>query len=84
MDEDEIASFSALSDTKGEISKTDLLVHTKNSSFWKEFRGSKAKPCSHTSKVGRTSHTLLSCDYNQGNTDKNTNPTELFLQFQHL
>ena len=56
MDEDELASFSALSDTKGEISKTDLLVHTKNSSFWKEFLGSKTKPCSHTSKVGKAPH----------------------------
>ena len=51
MEEDELASFSALSDKNGEISKTDLLVHTKHSSFWKDFLGSKTKPCSHTSKV---------------------------------
>ena len=51
MDDAELASFSALSDKNGEICKTDLLVHTKNSSFWKDFLGSKAKPCSHTSKV---------------------------------
>ena len=53
MDDDEIASFSALSDNNGEITKNELLIHTKNSSFWKEFQGSKAKPCSHTSKVGK-------------------------------
>jgi len=51
IDDSELASFSALSDETGEISKNDLLIHTKNSSFWKGFMESKARPCSHTSKV---------------------------------
>lgn len=38
-------------DSSGDISKNDLLVHTRSSRFWKGFIGSKNKPCSPASKV---------------------------------
>lgn len=38
-------------DSSGDISKNDLLVHTRSSRFWKGFIGSKNKPCSPASKL---------------------------------
>ena len=52
MDDDEQASLSALFNSSGDISKNDLLVHTRSSRFWKGFIGSKNKPCSPSGKVG--------------------------------
>ena len=43
--------FSGLADDNGEISKTDLIVHTKASKFWKEYMQAKAKPGGLISKV---------------------------------
>ena len=43
--------FSGLADDSGEISKTDLIVHTKASKFWKEYMQAKAKPGGLISKV---------------------------------
>ena len=34
MDEVDLANFTTISDANGEISKSDLIVHTKASSFW--------------------------------------------------
>lgn len=34
MDEEELETFAKLADENGEISKNDLIVHTKASSFW--------------------------------------------------
>merc|ERR1719411_1531868 len=39
MDDEDMKEFSGLADDSGEISKTDLIVHTKASKFWKEFSG---------------------------------------------
>merc|ERR1712045_596592 len=44
MDDEDMKEFSGLADDSGEISKTDLIVHTKASKFWKEYMQAKAKP----------------------------------------
>jgi len=51
MDDDDMKEFSALVDDNGEISKTDLIVHTKASKFWKPYMESKSKHGSLLSKV---------------------------------
>ena len=43
--------FHSLADENGEISKTDLIVHTKASKFWKGYMESKSKPGGLISKV---------------------------------
>lgn len=50
--------FSALVDDNGEISKTDLIVHTKASKFWKPYMESKSKHGGLISKV-RSSTNIL-------------------------
>ena len=55
MDEADLADFTALSDANGEITKKDLIVHTKASRFWRRYMGAKSKPGSHTSKVSQVS-----------------------------
>ena len=52
MDEGELEGFSSLADGGGEISKHDLIVQTKKSSFWKGSLDLKTKPCAHSTKVG--------------------------------
>ena len=61
MDDDELASLSALFNSSGDISKNDLLVHTRSSRFWKGFIGSKNKPCSPSSKVGNNQGGNIHC-----------------------
>merc|ERR1711892_936019 len=51
MDEADLADFTSISDANGEISKTDLIVHTKASSFWRSYMETKSKPGAVTSKV---------------------------------
>ena len=51
MEDDELEVFTKLADDKGEISKHDLIVHTKNSSFWKSNLDLKTKGCNHSTKV---------------------------------
>ena len=51
MEEEELAEFSSLSDDAGEISKHDLIVQTKKSSFWKGNLDLKSKPSGHSTKV---------------------------------
>lgn len=51
MDDDDMKEFSALVDDNGEISKTDLIVHTKASKFWKPYMESKSKHGGLISKV---------------------------------
>ena len=51
MEDDELLIFSNLTDSKGEISKHDLIVHSKQSSFWKGHMDLKYKPCGHSTKV---------------------------------
>ena len=51
MDDEDMKEFSGLADDNGEISKTDLIVHTKASKFWKEYMQAKAKPGGLISKV---------------------------------
>ena len=51
MDDEDMKEFSGLADDSGEISKTDLIVHTKASKFWKEYMQAKAKPGGLISKV---------------------------------
>merc|ERR1719348_2362415 len=51
MDEADLADFTSIADENGEISKTDLIVHTKASSFWRSYMESKSKPGAVTSKV---------------------------------
>ena len=51
MDEADLADFNSLSDENGEISKTDLIVHSKASSFWRGYMETKSKPGAITSKV---------------------------------
>ena len=51
MDEADLADFTSISDANGEISKTDLIVHTKASSFWCSYMETKSKPGAVTSKV---------------------------------
>lgn len=52
MDDEDMKEFSALVDEDGEISKTDLIVHTKASKFWKPYMEAKSKPGGLISKVG--------------------------------
>ena len=58
MDDEDMKEFSGLADDNGEISKTDLIVHTKASKFWKEYMQAKAKPGGLISKVPSYSRTL--------------------------
>ena len=58
MDDEDMKEFSGLADDSGEISKTDLIVHTKASKFWKEYMQAKAKPGGLISKVLSYSRTL--------------------------
>ena len=51
MDDGELEGFSSLVDSSGEISKHDLIVQTKKSSFWKGNLDLKTKPCAHSTKV---------------------------------
>merc|ERR1719410_2522728 len=51
IDEEELKEFHSLADENGEISKTDLIVHTKASKFWKGYMESKSKPGALISKV---------------------------------
>ena len=51
MDDDDMNEFSALVDDNGEISKTDLIIHTKASKFWKPYMESKSKHGGVISKV---------------------------------
>ena len=51
MEEEEFEEFSSLSDDAGEISKHDLIVQTKKSSFWKGNLDLKSKPSGHSTKV---------------------------------
>ena len=51
MEDEELEVFTKLADDKGEISKHDLIVHTKNSSFWKSNLDLKTKGGSHSTKV---------------------------------
>ena len=51
MEEEELEEFSSLSDDAGEISKHDLIVQTKKSSFWKGNLDLKSKPSGHSTKV---------------------------------
>ena len=51
-------------DSSGDISKNDLLVHTRSSRFWKGFIGSKNKPCSPASKVGNHDKNIINTLYN--------------------
>ena len=51
MEDEEFEEFSSLSDEAGEISKHDLIVQTKKSSFWKGNLDLKAKPSGHSTKV---------------------------------
>ena len=57
MDDDDMKEFSALVDDNGEISKTDLIVHTKASKFWKPYMEAKSKHGGLISKV-RSSNIL--------------------------
>ena len=57
MDDEDMKEFSGLADDNGEISKTDLIVHTKASKFWKEYMQAKAKPGGLISKVPSYSRT---------------------------
>lgn len=41
-----------IADEKGEISKRDLIVLTKESKFWKKYMEVKARPGAQISKVG--------------------------------
>ena len=51
MEDEELEEFSSLSDEAGEISKHDLMVQTKKSSFWKGNLDLKSKPSGHSTKV---------------------------------
>ena len=51
MEDEELEEFSSLSDEAGEISKHDLIVQTKKSSFWKGNLDLKSKPSGHSTKV---------------------------------
>ena len=51
MDEVDLANFTTISDANGEISKSDLIVHTKASSFWRNYMESNSKSGAVTSKV---------------------------------
>ena len=51
---------SALVDDNGEISKTDLIVHTKASKFWKPYIESKSKHGGLISKVRSSTNILES------------------------
>jgi len=51
MEEDEMESFMRLVDDNGEISKHDLIIQTKQSSFWSGHLDLKNAPCSHSTKV---------------------------------
>ena len=51
IDEEELKEFSALADENGEITKTDLIVQTKASKFWKGYMEAKSRPGALTSKV---------------------------------
>ena len=53
MDESELADFTSITDDNGEITKTDLIVHSKASSFWRDYMETKSKPGAVTSKVSR-------------------------------
>ena len=55
--------FSALVDDNGEISKTDLIVHTKASKFWKPYMESKSKHGSLLSKVRSSTNILGSMQH---------------------
>ena len=52
--------FSALVDDNGEISKTDLIVHTKASKFWKPYMESNSKHGGLISKVRSSTNILES------------------------
>jgi hypothetical protein len=51
MEDEELDVFTKLADEKGEISKHNLIVQTKQSSFWKGNMDLKSKPSGHTTKV---------------------------------
>ena len=51
MEDEELEEFTSLSDEAGEISKHDLIVQTKKSSFWKGNLDLKNKPSGHSTKV---------------------------------
>jgi len=51
FEDDDLKEFHSLADENGEISKTDLIVHTKASKFWKGYMESKSKPGGLISKV---------------------------------
>ena len=54
MDQADLADFTSIADENGEISKTDLIIHTKASSFWRSYMESKSRPGAVTSKVVQT------------------------------
>ena len=54
-----LKEFSALADENGEITKTDLIVQTKASKFWKGYMEAKSRPGAHTSKVRKYISTPL-------------------------
>ncbi len=51
MEDEELEVFSGLVDDKGEIAKHDLIIQSKQSSFWKGNMDLKNKPGSHSTKV---------------------------------
>ena len=51
INEEDMKEFEALADAEGEISKTDLIVQTKASKFWKGYMEAKSKPGALMSKV---------------------------------
>ena len=57
VDDDEMTSLTSLI-SKGGICKADLLTHTKNSRFWKEYIVAKNKPAS-ANKVYEASSIML-------------------------
>ena len=63
MDDADLADFTSIADENGEISKTDLIVHTKASSFWRSYMESKSRPGAVTSKVVQSASSYLMLQY---------------------
>jgi len=51
VEEEEMENFMKLVDENGEISKHDLIIQTKQSSFWSGHLDLKNAPCGHSTKV---------------------------------
>ena len=51
LSDEDLKEFAVLADDAGEISKTDLIVQTKASKFWKGYMEAKSKPGALMSKV---------------------------------